>query len=391
MRVLWIGTKSPWPPIDGGRLVAAETIRALVDAGVELTVAAADEPGERPPDVPSGLAGSCSLHVVDRRRRSLPVAVLRSLLTRRPVTVERHRSSALEGRVAELLRNDRFDVVHAEQIHALPQTRPAARHGLPIVLRAHNVESDLWAQVARITPLPARLPTRWEASRLARFEAESVQTSDRTIALSGADASELTTLSGVEVETVPPPFPGSLPVGDTSLPGDPPVVVLASGGWPPNVDAARWFVDEIWPAIARELPAARAHLFGTDPRIDGSGPSLTVHPAPNESREAFVPGSVLVVPLRVASGVRMKILEAWARCVPVVATRHAAGGLEARDGQELLLASEPGGFAKAIARLASDPELRDRLVTGGRALLRRRHDPSRVAEGMTSVYLAARG
>jgi hypothetical protein len=79
---------------------------------------------------------------------------------------------------------------------------------------------------------------------------------------------------------------------------------------------------------------------------------VITHAAPSDSSAVFVPGAVLVLPLRVASGVRVKILEAWVRGIPVVATPEAAEGLEATDGSELLLARDAGGFATALESLS---------------------------------------
>jgi len=81
-----------------------------------------------------------------------------------------------------------------------------------------------------------------------------------------------------------------------------------------NRDAIDWFVGSIWPAVRQALPRGRLHVFGNLAR---AAPGVEVHPPPADSSELFVPGSVLVVPLRIASGVRIKILEAWSRGVPV--------------------------------------------------------------------------
>jgi glycosyltransferase involved in cell wall biosynthesis len=86
----------------------------------------------------------------------------------------------------------------------------------------------------------------------------------------------------------------------------------------------------------------------------------------------------------------MKILEAWARGVPIVATPEAAAGLGAQDGRELLIAATPDDFAAAIDRLASQPELPRALVAAGRRLLLERHDPVRAAEALRRIYETAR-
>ena len=172
-----------------------------------------------------------------------------------------------------------------------------------------------------------------------------------------------------------------LPLGPSTLPGDPPVVLLVSRGWLPNEDSVRWFLGEVWPAVHAEVPGAVLHVFGS-----AGGPGTVHHAPPEDSAEAFAPGSVLAVPLRIGSGVRMKVLEAWARGVPVVGTSAAVSGLEVADGREALVADDPAAFARAVARLRSEVGLAERLVAGGRQALRERHDPARVVADLLSVY-----
>jgi len=178
--------------------------------------------------------------------------------------------------------------------------------------------------------------------------------------------------------------PGSL--GSEPLPGAPAVVLLGGSSWPPNRDAARWFVRRVWLAVLERSPAATLHCFGGPVASDET--SIRSHPAPADSARAFPAGAILAVPLRIASGVRMKILEAWARGVPVVATPQAAG-LGVEDGRQLLVAEDARGFAAACARLAAEPDLAPRLTEEGRGLLAAAHRPESVAEKLLAVYRRA--
>ncbi len=125
------------------------------------------------------------------------------------------------------------------------------------------------------------------------------------------------------------------------------MVVLGSRGWLPNEDSHTWLVREIWPAIRSALPGAVLHLYSADLDPGTTPPGVTAHSSLEDSAQAFAARSVLLVPLRIASGVRMKILEAWARGVPVVATPAALAGLEAADGRDALVAADAAGFARA--------------------------------------------
>jgi glycosyltransferase involved in cell wall biosynthesis len=385
MRLLWIATKPPVPPIDGGRLVAWTTLQALAAEGVDITLVAPVAPGADAAGVEEELAAVCRPHLVRAAPRRPAAALLRSALGSRPYAVARHTIPAVAREVERLVASERFDAVHAEQLHAFVQAEPALRAGIPVVLRAQNVESDLWRAAARLHPWAGPWLAR-EARRLARFEAKAVRRATTTVALSERDAERLRELAGPEarVVVVPPPFPAELPPADHPLPGDPPLVLLGSGGWLPNRDGTRWFLAEVWPEVRAKVPGAVLHLYAAESeRPKKLPPGVQLHSPPADSREAFAENAVLVVPLRIASGVRMKILEAWARGVPVVATPEAVAGLGAEDGVEVLLAES----ARELAAALQGPDaLRAGLVASGRQALASRFDPARAARALVRLY-----
>jgi len=394
VRLLVVATKAPWPPVDGGRLLLLRTLEGLAAAGVRATLVAPLDPRRHALDsVAAALTAWCEPQLVLARPAGAASTLLRSAGHRQPLTISRHTLPAVRHRVEGLLAARRFDVVHAEQLQALPQALAPARAGhRPVVLRAQNVESALWAAA------PGR-PLALEARRLAAWEGRAVAGVDATAALTAIDAAALRRLAAAagspraRVVEVPAPFAAELPPGPRGLPGKPAVAVLGSLGWRPNEDAVAWFTGEIWPAVRSALPAAELHVFGVargaaaEPgarRDDERG--IAWHAAPADSAAAFACGSIHVVPLRFGSGVRMKVLEAWARGVPVVATPEGAAGLEAADGVELLVARDAAGFAAACRRLCEEPGLAAALAAGGRAALRRRHDPATVARRLLDLY-----
>jgi hypothetical protein len=386
VNLLVIATKAPWPPIDGGRFLLLNTLQGLAAAGCRLTLAAPVDPKRFDPgEVARQLSPWCVPRLVPAAPLSLSLVLLRS--GGAPLSIARHSLLAVRNKVERLLATERFDLVHAEQLQALPQAEPAFARGIPVVLRAQNVESDLWAEAARRRRGARGFVLRREAKRMADWEGRAVRRVAATLALTEEDAARLRELAGGEgdVAVIRAPFP-DLPPGTGRLAGEPAVVVFGSGGWLPNEDSATWFTAEVWPAVRAAVPGAILHLFGTDAKPQA--PDILHHPAPQDSAEVYAPGSILAVPLRIASGVRIKILEAWARGVPVVATPAALAGLEAQDGREALIVREPQEFADAIARLHRGPALAASLIEAGRRTRRERHAPAAVARGMVEAYEA---
>jgi polysaccharide biosynthesis protein PslH len=390
VRILWVATKTPSPPVDGGRLVALLTLEALRAHGHELTIVSPIGPDAADRDaIAARLGGIGRLVLVPARPAARAWAAVRTALGSTPLTVLRHSLGGVREAVTRLLSREAFDIVHAEQLQAVAQVVEAGRRGVPVVLRPQHVESALWQGLSRTGGLLRPVLAR-EARRLAAWEGRAVREAAATVALSAHDAARLVELSGAadRVHHVPAPFPARLTPASMALPGAPAVVLFGSGGWRPNEEGARWFLEKAWPRVRAVLPGAVLHVPGA-PVASSEG--VLGRPAPADSREVFAEGSVLVVPLHVASGVRMRILEAWARGVPVVSTPAGAQGLDATDGRELLLARDPESFALALRRLHAEPGVAELVVAAGRRRLATRHEPGAVAALLTEVYARALG
>ena len=384
LRILVIATKTPWPPVDGGRLVLLNTIEALAKQGHRIDLVAPCAEGRD--EVVDALAPICTPHLVNARPRSGLGSVAQGLATGVPATVARHTIPAVREIAARILATGKIDVVHAEQLHALPQADDAQRLGIPIVHRAHNVESMLWAYSAGHRNVLVRPLLALEARRMSTMEIEALATTACTIALTEPDRRTLADLDpGATIHTVPAPFAAELPAGSAALDGEPAVVTLTSATWAPSRDAVDHLARRIWPTVRKRLPAAVLHVFGGGRHLDGLD-GVVPHPPPDESRTAYPEGAIVVIPERHPTGVPMKALEAWARGLPLLVDGPSAEILDAEDGRELVVAKDADGYAAALARLTEDPDLRQTLVDGGRRKLSENHDPVTIARHLTRIY-----
>ena len=192
MKVLFVASRSPWPPTDGGRVLMAHTIDGLLARGHDITVVATGEGRAAPAAVPG--AGKLRVHLVSERRRSLPISAVASLVDGQPFSVAAQPSRRARDEAADLLTTERFDVVHVQQLQALPKAEPALARHVPVVLRAENVESELWSGLAAVRP-SLRPFAAFEAGRLTRFEARAMLRVSATVALTETDAARLRRLA----------------------------------------------------------------------------------------------------------------------------------------------------------------------------------------------------
>ncbi len=134
--------------------------------------------------------------------------------------------------------------------------------------------------------------------------------------------------------------------------------------------AVQFLVTEVMPRVWAEIPGATVRIVGANPAADVvalAGPRVTVTGYVDDLRPHFVQAGVLACPIRIGTGLKTKVLQAMALRTPVVASTPANRGIEAADGQHLLIADDPKAFAAAIVRVLTQPGCRDRLRQHGRA------------------------
>jgi glycosyltransferase involved in cell wall biosynthesis len=141
------------------------------------------------------------------------------------------------------------------------------------------------------------------------------------------------------------------------------IVFSGSMDWLPNVDAVLYFLSEMLPLIRDQLPGVTFTIAGRSPdakvlKAVRGLKGVSVTGKVKDMRPYLWGAKISIVPIRIGGGTRLKIYECMAAGVPVVTTRVGAEGLRYKDGEDIVLASDPGEFAAACVRLLSDDEVR---------------------------------
>ena len=305
-----------------------------------------------------------------------------------PYAVSKFTDPQVRQSVSKSLREHRYDAAVCDFLSAslnFPNDSP-----VPVVLFQHNVESSLWQRMADGETNPVRkLSYRIEAGKMARYERNALGKFDHVIAVSEHDRNQMLAMDNTcPISVVPTGVDTSKYQRVASAPGDPPIVVFTgSMDWEPNVDAVEYFCREVWPNVLAEFTSARFEIVGRNPSarvqrlasdtvvVTGTVPSVSDH-----LRDA----TVVVVPLRIGGGTRLKIFEAMAMGKAMVSTSIGAEGLDLQHGRDLMLADNAQGFATAVLYLLRDAALRCRYEDAA-AKLAAQYDWSHIARRFADV------
>jgi glycosyltransferase involved in cell wall biosynthesis len=177
-------------------------------------------------------------------------------------------------------------------------------------------------------------------------------------------------------------------LGRQEIATSPTILFQGSLHYGPNIDAVDWLIDDVAPHLWEQLPGAQIRLVGTtSPGVEDRHrpPGVVVAGRVPDIGPELARADIAVVPLRIGSGTRLKILESFAHRIPVVSTTVGADGLDVEDGVHLLLADRPEEFAGACRRLSEDRALARRLVDAAERLYLERYEWSVAKRGIEQV------
>jgi glycosyltransferase involved in cell wall biosynthesis len=310
----------------------------------------------------------------------------------------------MQKMVQRLAAEDQFDIVHADQLWMAQYA--VGLNGVRRMLDQHNAVYCIPRRLAQHEPNPLkRLLLELEWRKLARYEAEVCRRFEHVITVTEEDKRALSQFSipNSQLTTIPICIdPDEIPVVERN-PGAKNIIYLGTLFWPPNADGVLWFAREVFPLVRQEVPEARFYIVGKNPPKDVRGlqvswfkqpttcnlkpeTSIVVTGYVKDPTPYFADSAVFIVPLRAGGGMRVKILDAWARGIPIVSTSIGCEGIEVQHGENILIADTPQTFAQAVVAVIRDRELAQRLAENGRRLVEERYDWRVVYRNLDEVY-----
>ncbi len=389
MRVLQIMPRLPFPPTDGHAIGMTTTLKGALENGLEVHVLAFSTPKHpaRTPNFPEWFQRVRRFYIPRVHTGVNPANVFMGLMPGRSLNVERFNKWKVHWRIEHILRSSQFDFVFLDGLYVAPYLSTIRkRSDAVVVMRAHNVEFQIWRRMADVAKNPLKKSVlRLLARKLKVYEVYAARRVDALVAISDVDRETFRRLkvhtpiyvmpAGIDIDQYRPAYcSGPL---DT-------VFIIGSMDWFPNVQGVKWFLRSVWPLIHRQVPHVRCVLAGKNM------PEGFMEPLPEgvisvgevaDAHEFMRRHGVMAVPLLAGSGTRIKIIEGMALGKAIVATSIGAEGLAVRHGENILIGDTPEAFARSVVELIEDPVRAEALGRSARATAEQEYGLARVYRG----------
>jgi len=406
MRILFLSQIIPYPPDAGPKVKTWHVLRYLVEQGHQVILASFVRPEEEQfvPVVEKTCSHVYSIPI--RRSRIADIGYwLRSIIKGRPFLVERDDIKEMRALVNQIIAIEQIDVIHADQItmaqFAIPPKNSKSQPWPTTIFDAHNA---VWTIVNRLrenAPWFLKPVLSLETHRIQQFEGEIVQSFDHTLTVTKEDQQALVQIiQSAEDKQLVENHISVIPIAvdtqqlqpATRKPNSMNILTMGTLHYPPNADGIRWFARDVFPLVKDKLPLASLTIIGKNPPADFI--QLASEQPQSIKVTDYVPDldpymnetALMVVPVRAGGGMRVRILEGFARAIPMVTTTVGLEGIEAQHGTEVLVEDTEIGFSDAVIKLLSDPDLQNQLAKNGRRLAEQQYDWQAVLNKLGTLY-----
>jgi polysaccharide biosynthesis protein PslH len=303
--------------------------------------------------------------------------LLGNLLSPLPYSVQVHNSRELRSALREHAASRRVDLWQCEWTPYGESL--CGQVEAPWLIMAHNVESLIWQRYHETeTNRLKRWYIRQQWRKFARFE-RRMFAATRTVTVSDGDA-ELARrqFDALRVDVVDNGVDTDFLQPDGSARDPYRILFLGSLDWRPNLDAVQLLLDSIFPLVLAQEPSARLSLVGRKPpawlteRVR-TCPGVELHADVPDVRPFLRQAGMMVVPLRIGGGSRLKIIEALACECPVVSTRIGAEGLHLTPGQHFVEVESAQQIAAALVDHLRSPLAIGDMARRGRGVVAERY------------------
>lgn len=381
----------PYPLLSGGQIRSYNLLKNLAKKHEITLICLIKNDSEK--QYTKNIAPFCHKVIVCRRpEKPWTVSnIWKTAVGKYPFLVVRNFSEAAHAAVITALKQETFDLIHAETFYVMPHL---PKTHIPILLVEQTIEYQVYQHFVETMKVPlVRGLFSLDVAKIRYWEEFYWRQATRVVAMSEADREIMRqNLPNLEVSIVPNGVDTAFFIfKKKAVTKNPTILFVGNFKWLQNKEAVTILMRQIWPRIIREINNAHLRIVGRYPTpeiLAYASENVAIVDTVDDIRQAYQTADVLLAPIYGPGGTRYKILEAMASGVPVVTTPQGIEGLGIFDSQEALIRTETESLAKATVELIKKPQLYQRLATAANEFVRHNYNWVKIAKSLDEVYEA---
>ena len=391
MKILQISQKNLSPPFDGGKIAMRAMADGLRKAGHVVDQWVLDTP-RQPIQTNENTAHPDTLFTgkLDTRLNVFD-ALKNFFFSNASYNIERFYNKVIANEIAQIIRQNNYDIVQAESIFALALIAPVLEElPMPVVLRAHNAEYVIWERMAQSAsnPIVSLYLTRM-SKRLQNDELSLMSRVNGLVAISDTDLNLFKSLEykGKSVVAGIPALRILAP--DADYPTDiHQLFHLGSMDWLPNLEGIVWFLDTVWPRIVAMYPDVKLSLSGKSmPRTisQRASQNLLIEQA-DHAADFMLSRGMMIVPLRSGGGIRAKIIEGLGLGRIILTSSIGVEGIPATDREHLFICDTPDAYLDTLEFIRHNPAVVSQISKNARIFARENYGIEQITKPVIDLY-----
>lgn len=381
MRILFLTSRHPFPPVGGDKLRAYNFLKYLLASGHEVHLfSLIDRAVQLKDTIPYQ-------RVFFLSKTKSYLNCLRGLFSQKPLQVWYYRSTEVQRAIDTAIKGNGYDLIFCHLLRTAEYVRKAT--DIPKIIDLTDAISLNYTRVVQRFKKDISFKNfiyALEKERVLSYEREVIDSFNKSILVSQVDKEYLGQFFDVSrVEVIPNGVDldyFSFHDGEYDRNR---IIFFGCLRTVPNSDAACYFAKEIFPIVKKEVPKAKFFIVGAEPNrkifnLAKKDKSIHITGFVDDIRPHLKSAAVSVAPLRYGAGIQNKILEAMAVGTPVVTTSIGLEGINATHEKDIMVGDSPEIFARRIVDLMKDSNLRKSISVSGRMLVEKHYSWGKILE-----------
>ncbi len=393
MNILYVTQKFPYPLNDGGNIRSFHILKQLAKKhSVSLISTVSDKIKNTDLAVLKKICNKVTVFPEPKGGRLLlTYSLFRSLIGKYPYFMYKNFSRQILSEICRQLRDKDYQAIHFNHIDTAIYVNYLPQNNIHTVLDSHNVLSLIVKRLyeqEKNTLKKKYIYAQWQ--KTVKIEKKLCEKMNTCLVCSDNDAAQLAKLSGkCRIEVIPNGVDLNRPALSAAC-DTVSLVYIGAMDYLPNYQAALYFCKDVLPIVQDKIPQIKFYIIGRNPiaaiRQLNNKDNIIILDKVANIRDCLNSRQILVVPLQLGGGTRLKILDAISYKLPVVSTSVGAEGLDLVSGKHIIIADRPDDMAKRIIKVCQNNTLRQRLIKNAYQQIERKYEWNIIGNSLLKVY-----